>query len=81
MKILVKCVPKFPKNLILGSYEVGVVDEAKVFSTIPIQNYLMPYMGQTEAEGSREERLRQLLTALEWKHLTKPKGIISVQLF
>ncbi len=31
----------------------------------------MPYMGQTEAEGSREERLRQLLTALEWKHLTK----------
>ena len=66
-----KTVYKITPGTLLGTYELGSeVKENRVCSTFPITNELMPSMNHEMVGENREEKLKSLLSTLNWQHLS-----------
>ena len=61
---------KISTGTLLGTYELGTVEEDQIKATFPIKNELLPPVDPILVEGSREDKLKYLLNTLNWKHLS-----------
>lgn len=66
-----KKVNKITTGTLLGTYELGSVEEGQINTTFPIKNELIPPLDSNLVGDSREEKLKYLVNTLNWKHLSQ----------
>ena len=60
---------KIGPGTLLGTYTEGIVEESKVCPSFTIDNELMPDLDRVEEGEDRHEKLKGLLSSLDWNHL------------